>query len=150
MSRQIKKETKVSELHKNGRGSKIRTHNTRFWRPMFYQLNYTPINASFELFIKFSESCYLAYKIVVPKTGFEPAQSDKIVPTFYHSAFKLLGDNATEVASLRIKQPFLLEGFNRRGVFLLLSGNYIIPHFIFFVKSLHNNLPLDCYQSGHH
>ena len=27
----------------NGRGSKIRTHDTRFWRPMLYQLSYTPI-----------------------------------------------------------------------------------------------------------
>ena len=27
-----------------GRGSKIRTHDTRFWRPMLYQLSYTPIN----------------------------------------------------------------------------------------------------------
>ena len=26
-----------------GRGSKIRTHDPRFWRPMLYQLSYTPI-----------------------------------------------------------------------------------------------------------
>ena len=26
-----------------GRGSKIRTHDTRFWRPVLYQLSYTPI-----------------------------------------------------------------------------------------------------------
>lgn len=25
-----------------GRGSRTRTHGTWFWRPMFYQLNYTP------------------------------------------------------------------------------------------------------------
>ena len=25
-----------------GRGSKIRTHDTRFWRPVLYQLSYTP------------------------------------------------------------------------------------------------------------
>ena len=25
-----------------GRGSKIRTHDPRFWRPMLYQLSYTP------------------------------------------------------------------------------------------------------------
>lgn len=25
-----------------GRGSRTRTHDTWFWRPMFYQLNYTP------------------------------------------------------------------------------------------------------------
>ena len=28
-----------------GRGSKIRTHDTRFWRPMLYQLSYTPITS---------------------------------------------------------------------------------------------------------
>ena len=27
----------------NARGSRIRTHDLRFWRPLFYQLNYTPI-----------------------------------------------------------------------------------------------------------
>ena len=27
-----------------GRGSKIRTHDPRFWRPMLYQLSYTPVN----------------------------------------------------------------------------------------------------------
>ena len=26
-----------------GRGSKSRTHGTRFWRPLLYQLSYTPI-----------------------------------------------------------------------------------------------------------
>ena len=26
-----------------GRGSKIRTHGTRFWRPLLYQLSYPPI-----------------------------------------------------------------------------------------------------------
>ena len=26
----------------NGRGSRIRTHGPRFWRPMLYQLSYTP------------------------------------------------------------------------------------------------------------
>ena len=25
-----------------GRGSKNRTHDTRFWRPLLYQLSYTP------------------------------------------------------------------------------------------------------------
>ena len=29
-----------------GRGSKIRTHDTRFWRPVLYQLSYTPITRS--------------------------------------------------------------------------------------------------------
>ena len=28
-----------------GRGSKIWTHDTRFWRPMLYQLSYTPIKS---------------------------------------------------------------------------------------------------------
>ena len=28
-----------------GRGSKIRTHDTRFWRPLLYQLSYTPVSA---------------------------------------------------------------------------------------------------------
>ena len=27
---------------KCGRGSKNRTHDTRFWRPLLYQLSYTP------------------------------------------------------------------------------------------------------------
>ena len=27
----------------NGRGSRNRTHGTRFWRPLLYQLSYTPI-----------------------------------------------------------------------------------------------------------
>ena len=26
-----------------GRGSKFRTHGTRFWRPLLYQLSYTPM-----------------------------------------------------------------------------------------------------------
>ena len=26
-----------------GRGSRDRTHGTRFWRPMLYQLSYTPV-----------------------------------------------------------------------------------------------------------
>ena len=26
-----------------GRGSRTRTHDIRFWRPTFYQLNYTPL-----------------------------------------------------------------------------------------------------------
>ena len=38
---------------KCGRGSRIRTHGTRFWRPLLYQLSYTP-------------------KYVAEKMGFEP------------------------------------------------------------------------------
>src|SRR5699024_10557374 len=30
-----------------GRGSKSRTHGTRFWRPLLYQLSYTPIHPAF-------------------------------------------------------------------------------------------------------
>ena len=30
------------ESIKFGRGSKNRTHDTRFWRPLLYQLSYTP------------------------------------------------------------------------------------------------------------
>jgi hypothetical protein len=29
--------------HKNGRGRRSRTLNQRFWRPLLYQLSYTPI-----------------------------------------------------------------------------------------------------------
>ena len=29
-----------------GRGSKFRTHGTRFWRPLLYQLSYTPVSCS--------------------------------------------------------------------------------------------------------
>ncbi len=29
--------------HGNGRGGGIRTHDTRFWRPVLYQLSYTPV-----------------------------------------------------------------------------------------------------------
>ena len=29
------------------RGSRIRTHDPRFWRPIFYQLNYTPVCLAF-------------------------------------------------------------------------------------------------------
>ena len=31
------------ESIKFGRGSKNRTHDTRFWRPLLYQLSYAPI-----------------------------------------------------------------------------------------------------------
>ena len=36
----------LSQVPFRGRGSKIRTHDTRFWRPLLYQLSYTPIWAS--------------------------------------------------------------------------------------------------------
>ena len=29
---------------KNGRGGKTRTRDTWFWRPVLYQLSYTPVN----------------------------------------------------------------------------------------------------------
>ena len=28
---------------KNGRGGRARTHDRRFWRPLLYQLSYTPV-----------------------------------------------------------------------------------------------------------
>ena len=33
----------IRSPRRRGRGSKIRTHGTRFWRPLLYQLSYTPI-----------------------------------------------------------------------------------------------------------
>ena len=30
--------------YRNGRGRRIRTLGTRFWRPLLYQLSYTPIS----------------------------------------------------------------------------------------------------------
>ncbi len=30
----------------NGRGDRIRTRGPRFWRPMLYQLSYTPLGAA--------------------------------------------------------------------------------------------------------
>lgn len=45
LKRLIYKEKKplFSDFILSGRGSKIRTHDPRFWRPMLYQLSYTPI-----------------------------------------------------------------------------------------------------------
>ena len=37
------KRTGSEEPVRYGRGSKFRTHGTRFWRPLLYQLSYTPI-----------------------------------------------------------------------------------------------------------
>ena len=37
------KRTSSEEPVRHGRGSKFRTHGTRFWRPLLYQLSYTPI-----------------------------------------------------------------------------------------------------------
>ena len=37
------KRTSSEEPVRYGRGSKFRTHGTRFWRPLLYQLSYTPI-----------------------------------------------------------------------------------------------------------
>ena len=33
----------ISELFSCGRGSRNRTHGTWFWRPLLYQLSYTPV-----------------------------------------------------------------------------------------------------------
>ena len=38
----LRKKPKANAFGFN-RGSRIRTHDLRFWRPLFYQLNYTPI-----------------------------------------------------------------------------------------------------------
>ena len=35
--------TSSEEPVRHGRGSKFRTHGTRFWRPLLYQLSYAPI-----------------------------------------------------------------------------------------------------------
>ena len=41
--KQIKPQTKRLRLRKHsGRGRRIRTLGTRFWRPLLYQLSYTP------------------------------------------------------------------------------------------------------------
>ena len=32
-----------------GRGSRDRTHGTRFWRPLLYQLSYTPVSGRNEI-----------------------------------------------------------------------------------------------------
>ena len=39
------KRTSSEEPVRHGRGSKFRTHGTRFWRPLLYQLSYTPIRS---------------------------------------------------------------------------------------------------------
>ena len=36
--------TPIFSLVHIGRGSRNRTHGTRFWRPLLYQLSYTPIS----------------------------------------------------------------------------------------------------------
>ena len=41
-----------------GRGSKSRTHGTRFWRPLLYQLSYTPT------YVPHSLNAWLLYKIL--------------------------------------------------------------------------------------
>ena len=33
----------TGKLEKHGRGRRIRTLGTRFWRPLLYQLSYTPM-----------------------------------------------------------------------------------------------------------
>ena len=38
-----KKRNQVISVPSFSRGSRIRTHDLRFWRPLFYQLNYTPV-----------------------------------------------------------------------------------------------------------
>ena|GEM_PF-4278228 len=43
LRKQKTKRTSSEEPVRHGRGSKFRTHGTRFWRPLLYQLSYTPI-----------------------------------------------------------------------------------------------------------
>ncbi len=47
----------LAEAH-SLRGSRIRTHDLRFWRPIFYQLNYTPIHI-----LRFTRMEYLTTQI---------------------------------------------------------------------------------------
>ena len=42
LRKQKTKRTSSEEPVRYGRGSKFRTHGTRFWRPLLYQLSYTP------------------------------------------------------------------------------------------------------------
>ena len=37
----------LSRIKENGRGSRARTYDLRFWRPPLYQLSYTPSYLSF-------------------------------------------------------------------------------------------------------
>ncbi len=46
----------ISVVDMNGRGRRDRTLGTRFWRPMLYQLSYTPV-FSFFVFVAESELC---------------------------------------------------------------------------------------------
>ena len=63
----------------NGRGRRIRTLGTRFWRPLLYQLSYTPIFA--HRFRLSSTGCaphpvgdWWAFRDLNPgPTGYEPA-----------------------------------------------------------------------------
>ena len=49
------KRTSSEEPVRHGRGSKFRTHGTRFWRPLLYQLSYTP------MFDAFTSSVWFRY-----------------------------------------------------------------------------------------
>ena len=55
----------------HGRGSKNRTHDTRFWRPLLYQLSYAPIQKR-NLF-GFAYVFWWAFRDSNPRpTGYEP------------------------------------------------------------------------------
>ena len=56
----------------NGRGRRIRTLGTRFWRPLLYQLSYTPI--SLAAFPSGDRPFWWAFRDLNPgPTGYEPA-----------------------------------------------------------------------------
>ncbi len=51
----------------NGRGGRIRTHDMRFWRPPFYQLNYAPAWNLWRM------NSFATLHRLEPATGIEPA-----------------------------------------------------------------------------
>ena len=57
-----------------GRGSKNRTHDTRFWRPLLYLLSYTPINNYYIIEMIFCQAqIWWAIRDSNPRpTGYEP------------------------------------------------------------------------------
>ena len=54
-----------------GRGRRIRTRDPRFWRPVLYQLSYTPMQGRTVWFARFF--CWWAFRDSNPRpTGYEP------------------------------------------------------------------------------
>src|SRR5580658_16631 len=50
------------KLQRDGRSGGARTPNPRFWRPVLYQLSYTPINGSRERVISLSSQASLVMR----------------------------------------------------------------------------------------